>query len=207
VSSFPKSAWLLCSVTLACAVQAPVRPSGPGGVEHVVAVEPDPAQRRGVVLLQFLGEPERMGEQFAVVDEGGYRGLVRAARKSLADCDHCPGPLIEAELLSGQGPSAPGAVALGPVQGPLPKARVGRVPRTRAPTAEWRVTLQVDLDGDGSWDLVEKERCGHSVGSGCAGTANVCDMFCTGVAPAGKDPDPAAMHCRSFVPDLEDCAP
>lgn len=198
---------VLCIVTAACAPLPSPKQAQPGVIEHIVAVQPDPGQRAGVVLLQFHGEVHRMGDLFAVLDENGYRGLVRTRRQASIDCDHCPGPLVEAELEAGQGPAAVGAVAVGPVQGPSPKARLGRGARGRSPTAAWQPTLQVDLDGDGRWDWVEAERCGHSVQSGCAGSAEVCDMFCTGVARAGKEPDAASMHCRSVVPDLTDCSP
>ncbi len=198
---------LLCILSAACAPLPSPKQAQPGVIEHIVAVQPDPGQRAGVVLLQFHGEVHRTGDLFVVLDENGYRGMVRTRRQASVDCDHCPGPLIEAELEAGQGPAAVGAVAVGPVQGPAPKARLGRVTRGRAPTATWQPTLQVDLDGDGRWDWTEAERCGHSVPSGCAGSVEVCDMFCTGVAPAGKEPDAATMRCRSVVPDLTDCSP
>ncbi|MBK7584869.1 MAG: hypothetical protein IPI67_32355 [Myxococcales bacterium] len=172
--------------------------------QRIVAVEADPGKRPGILLLQFQRDMHKTGEVFAVLDESGYRGLVRTRRQASIDCDHCPGPLIEAELVTGPGPSGTGAIAVGPVRGPLPKARLGRVDRKREPGVTWQPTVQVDLDGDGLWDLVEYERCGHSVPSGCS--REVCDMFCTGVAARGAEPDPAVMHCRSLVPDLEDCA-
>jgi hypothetical protein len=199
--------WPLCALALACAPLPSPRQPRPGEIEHIVAVQPDPGQRAGILLLQFHGELLRTGDLFAVLDENGYRGLVRTRRHASMDCDHCPGPLVEAELESGQGPKSVGTIAVGPVEGALPKARIERVARGAAPSATWRPTLQVDLDGDGKWDWVEVERCGHAVPTSCAGSGEVCDMFCTAVARAGKEPDPALMRCRSVVPDLEDCAP
>jgi hypothetical protein len=170
---------------------------------HVLPVEPDTQQRPGMVLLQWRGPLEAFGESFAVVDESGYRGLVRTERQSTVDCDHCPGPLLDARLMSGAGPSAYGAVAVGPVKGPLPHARVKRSARSKEPGPEWATSLSVDLDGDGRWDYDEMQRCGHYARSGCAGKA--CDMICSVVTRVGESPDPRGMDCQSFLPDVEDC--
>lgn len=170
---------------------------------RIFPVEPDQKQRQGVVVLEWRGALEGFGESFAVIDETGYRGLVRTETRSKTDCDHCTGPLVDARLMSGAGPNAFGAVAVGPVGGALPHAKLERATDRERPGTEWRTSLRVDLDGDGTWDFRELERCGHYARSGCAGEA--CDMICSVVTKSNEAPDPREMDCHSFMPDLEDC--
>lgn len=194
---------LLFLATVGCARGTTATVPAAAGVEHVVAVVPDPQKRSGVLLLQWDGELGSLGDRMALLDDTGYHGLIRTRARSTVDCDHCPGPLVEAVLLEGRGPSDVGSIAVGPVAGPLPRARLARSSGDRGRTASWQPVLRIDLEGDGRWDVDEVQRCGHTVASGCS--ASVCDMICTAIVPSGTVPEPSAMRCRSFVPDVEDC--
>lgn len=180
----------------------PARSPSSGSELRIVAVDADPEQRAGRLLLRWEGEYDDSRELFVIVDERGYAGVARVIGRSEADCDHCPGPLLEASLDSGPGPQSHGAVAFGPVGGPLPKARMKRL-EAPALDATWHPVLRIDRDGDGRWDLEQVRRCGHFVRSGCAD--EVCDMACSATTSPGQSPDPKAMRCVSFVPDVEDC--
>lgn len=195
-------AWLLVGASLVACRPAQV-PSTTSGM-RIVAVDADPAKRPGHLLLRWEGPYDGEHALYALIDEKGYRGLVQSGDRSTTDCDHCPGPLVDGQLDSGPGPSEYGAIAVGPVDGPMPRANMKRV-KPHALDQTWRAVTKVDLDGDGRWDLEEVRRCGHTVRSGCSD--EVCDMTCTAVTPPGHDPDPKLMNCVSFVPDLEDCAP
>ncbi len=166
----------------------------------VVSVSPDLAGRADRVLLHWQGEYRDAGRQLAIIDATGYRGLIESAEVSSADCDHCAGPLVEAKLVAGAGPG-PAAVAVGPVAAAVPRARLLPV----APPAElnerWQPSVQVDLDGDGVWDVQQVARCDHWVGTGCRGRA--CDRQCVAATRRGHLPTDEA--CHSFVPDVEDC--
>jgi hypothetical protein len=195
---------LLSLLPLGCHSSAagPAEPAIPTRL-RVLPVEPDVLRRPGMVVLEWRGALDGFDQSFALLDESGYRGMVRTVSRSKAECDHCGGPLLDARLVSGTGPSALGAVAVGPVAGPLGHAKLERVTSHAPPDEAWRPSLSIDLDGDGSWDFQEMQRCGHYARSGCSGSA--CDMICTVVARVGQAPDPGEMDCRSFAPDLEDC--
>ena len=189
------------AILVACRpAQEPTSTSG----LRIIAVDADPQKRSGHLLLRWEGEYDGRQALYALVDEKGYRGLVESGDRYPIDCDHCPGPLIDGRLDSGRGPSEYGAIAVGPVSGPMPRANMKRV-KPHSLDATWRAITKVDLDGDGRWDLEEVRRCGHTVRSGC--TSEVCDMTCTAVTQPGRDPDPKLMQCVSFVPDVDDCAP
>jgi hypothetical protein len=168
----------------------------------MVAVDRDPQNRTGHVLLRWDGDYDGTRARYALIDVTGYRGLVENRGRSDVDCDHCPGPLVDGILMSGPGPRDYGAVAVGPVDGPLPHARMRQAPPHDLDDT-WRPVVQIDLDGDGRWDLESVQRCGHSVRSGCAG--EVCDMTCVAVREPGHEPDTKRMQCVSFLPDVEDC--
>lgn len=196
-----RTTWLIALAALGC---RPVDvPSSVTGL-RIVAVDADPAKRPGHLILRWEGEYDGEHALYALIDERGYRGLVQSGDRAAADCDHCLGPLVEAELDSGPGPTEQGTIAVGPVTGALPRARMKRL-NAGALGAKWQAIVKVDLDGDGRWDMEQVQRCGHVVRSGCSD--EVCDMACTAVTQPGKDPDPKSLHCASLTPDVADCAP
>lgn len=171
---------------------------------RVFAVDPDPDGRDGYVLLRWSGEYDGGHSLYALIDDFGFAGLAETVGRSPRACDHCPGPLVEARVDSGPGPMDSGAVAVGPLDGPLPHARMKR-PKLHPLDEQWRTVLKLDLDGDGRFELQEARRCGHMVPSGCSD--EVCDKVCSAVTRPGREPDPQQTLCVSFRPDVRACQP
>lgn len=196
-------AWLAGSLLAGCAGAGSARAPAPSPSRlSVFTVEPDAHPHANAVSLHWRGPLTRFGLTFALIDDGGYRGLVRTVARSKEDCDDCAGPLVDAERIAGPGAVSDSTVAVGPVDGPLPRAKIQRAP-SASPGAQWQPALFVDLNGDGRWDFQQMQRCGHYAPSGCSG--RVCDVICTGVARIGARPGARDTHCQSFVPDLQDC--
>jgi hypothetical protein len=147
------------------------------------------------------------GALFSVANDHGYLATVRITATS-RDCDDCPGPVMDAELVHGRWWNADTCeFAVGPVQAPLRPLRVVRVNdgSTGAhAVTPWRERLRIDLDGNGQSDLASVERCDHVAHSGC--NDHVCDRTCQGVRAAGApDSQVGFVECQGYIPDAVDC--
>jgi hypothetical protein len=151
--------------------------------------------------LDLVGGGVQIGRLYALVGEAADTALVCADRE-VDDCDDCAHPRFRAVLVR---PSrATPLLAVGPVEGPLPRATARRTgARAPIPADElWRREAAVDLDGDGAPDLEQVIRCGRRVPSGCDG--GVCGQHCVGTRTVGAT-EPRAVGCHGFIPDAEDC--
>jgi len=150
------------------------------------------------------------GALFSVANDHGYLATVRIKATS-RDCDDCPGPVADAELVDGRWwDTATCEFAVGPVNAPLRQLRVSPMNDTSTgahAVTPWRERLRIDLDGNGRSDLVGVERCDHVVPSGC--NDQVCDRTCQGVRAAAPDGQVRFVECRGFIPDAVDggCRP
>ena len=192
-----------------------IKPVGSVDRERPNIVSADARGARGASLASSI-ELES-GDLFALVDQIGnrYAGLIRVTGPSTDRfCDDCGGQtFFDAELVEGLVPLH--AVAVGPVSGPLRRARV--LPRADDPldfynlavnqfSTAWIATTRLDIDGNGSADLDLVTRCRHAIRAGAY--RNGCDQVCEGTRWVGRrEPQPNSVHCYSVVPDVEDALP
>jgi hypothetical protein len=159
-------------------------------------------------VVQWIGSFDFAGSVFALIEEDGYTGMIRLRREE-GHCFDCPGPEIEADLIAGRGPSGRGlSVAVGPIDTPPIRARLRRfdVDRFHMTSSEWRVTLEVDLDGDRQPDLEWVTRCKHWISSPCSGKwcVETCSATRMTRRPSGEVFD---VDCGDGIPDVPDCEP
>jgi hypothetical protein len=160
------------------------------------------------VLVQWIGHFDMAGQLFAVIDEAGYAGMIRPRRDG-GPCSHCPGPEVEADLIAGRGPSRRSrAVAVGPIDTPPVHASIRSfdVDLLHATSSEWRVTLEVDLDGDHRPEIEWITRCAHPISSPCSGPwcLEQCGATRLSRSPSGEVFD---VDCGDGIPDVPDCEP
>lgn len=160
----------------------------------------------GDTLLRWpLGMPVAYGS-YALIDDAGYAGTVRVVGPSKIDCDDCGVTLLAVTATDHRHACRAACVAVGPVNATLSRARIAALPGAAREDATWQTTLEVDVDGDGRWDLDAVARCGGTTPSGCSG--QVCNRLCTATRVTGRaDPEAATVSCVSFVPDVDDCTP
>jgi hypothetical protein len=201
---------LLCICLAAC------HHGGAREISHVMPVaDPQPpssslmvaticTEAGDVASAKWPAARER-GRLFVLADASGYVATARIGEHE-RDCDDCEGPSIDAEIIDRHGVRPPTCfVAVGPVAGPLARARIIDGTAASRPTStEWTVSKEIDLDGDARADLAVVTRCAHVLPSGCGDS--VCDRTCDGVR-IGLVAEVTSVMCRSFVPDIDDCEP
>ena len=182
---------------VSCAAASSARPVAPtsSSMDTVVDVSSG--------YLAWRGEPPKTQALFAVIADEGYRALVRTRPGAdVPDCDDCPGPLVAFDVVSGE-VRGERLVAVGPVDGPRPRARIERK-NWSAPGADWQTLIAVDIDGDGHFEREKVVRCGRWAPSGCKD--RVCNEWCFAIRDVGRDVVDG-VSCQGFIPDVEDCAP
>ena len=100
------------------------------------------------------------------------------------------------------------AVEIGPIDTPPIGARLRRfdIDRIHVTSSEWRVTLEVDLDGNRQPDLEWVTRCKHWISSPCAG--KWCMETCSATRMARRPPGEVFdVDCGDGIPDVPDCEP
>jgi hypothetical protein len=208
-------AWLLVTFALLGGACGGIKPVGSVDRERPTIISADGRGPRQASLASSI-ELES-GDLFALVDQHGnrYLGLVRVTGPSTDRfCENCEGrTFFDAELVEGLVPLH--AVAVGPVSGPLRRARVlpradnqldfHNLPVNQFSTA-WIATTRLDLDGNGSADLDLVTRCRHAIRAGAY--RNACDRVCEGTRWAGRrEPQSNSVHCYGVIPDMEDALP
>lgn len=195
---------LIAAASLACGSATPSASTEPHGGDAASArrVLDVLASSDEAPHLQWRGEygREDVGLLFAVVDERGYRALVRTAAEP-SDCDDCAGPRVGIDVVSGSLRGLRHAVALGPVRGPFPRARVLRTSPSNDVPESWAPITEIDLDGDGAADIADVVRCGAFV-TEPRGT-RACREVCHGVRDRDGNLAPERA-CFGFVPDVDD---
>jgi hypothetical protein len=175
------------------------------------------SQRAGQRVAELaLEEDFEVRDLFALIDSESlaYAGMVRL----LGYCDHQPehsAPCIDAALVAGRLPER--FIAVGPLSGALKGARMRPLDAARdrvyadplAPgddVFEWQPMLQLDLDGDGTFELEQVIRCVRGTRPGCP--HNACEDVCVAVRAANStEPKPAGARCESLLRDVYDACP
>lgn len=165
-------------------------------VPSLIARASQHSPQTGPAGLRWRGPVPKKGELFALIATHGYVGLVRIVGLDAQDSDY-----VRVELV--QGSARGNVVAVGPVSGPLERAKLREL-SADLDSPSWQPTLALDLDGDGTSDLELLGRCRRYAASGCE--ERVCSEVCVGTRRAGEqNPSPATIECESFLPDIQQC--
>ena len=165
-------------LAVSCAPRAPQTPEEPGECQTILPRDPNalhtlyPERMHPDVethlLLRGRGGAPDAGRRYALIDARGYVGLLVTTGKDLRpeECNDCgPGFWADTRWIDGpkRMPLLDGdAIALGPANGPLPRATLWWRSFTEGrPFSTWVTGMSVDMDGDGRPDFEHRWRdCG-----------------------------------------------
>lgn len=209
---WPFHTWLLCFFLLCLECATPPPPATPPatppaslgvsvGIAEVSAMQEDAGWQFRLRWRDGIAIPPT-GSLFSILDTAGYKCQVKLLGLSSTDCDHCPGPLLDLQVVEGRCPTS-SSLALGPTALPLRDASYARKDTEPFPK-NWETSLVIDLNGDSKYELMQAIVCDQWLPSGCADQA--CARICTGLRDTPTSaPRASSISCHAFVPDLDDC--